>query len=63
LGFDLTDNKTLIAMLGWVAALIAGRGSKPARAWIVAASVLMLVVFMIPHSLFGSELKYADLKQ
>jgi hypothetical protein len=63
LGFDLTDNKTLIAMLGWVAALIAGRGGKPARAWIIVASVLMLVVFMIPHSLFGSELKYTDLKQ
>jgi hypothetical protein len=63
LGFDLTDNKTLIAMIGWVAALIAGRAGKPARAWIVAASVLMLVVFMIPHSLFGSELKYTSLKQ
>jgi hypothetical protein len=62
-GFDLTDNKTLIAMLGWVAALIAGRGGKPARGWIVGASVLTLVVFMVPHSLFGSELKYTDLKQ
>jgi hypothetical protein len=62
-GFDLTDNKTLIAMLGWVAAVIAGRGGKPARGWIMGASVLTLVVFMIPHSLFGSELKYTDLKQ
>jgi hypothetical protein len=60
-GFDLTDNKTLIAMLGWVVALIASRGGKPARGWILAASVLMLVVFLIPHSLFGSELRYADL--
>lgn len=63
LGLDLTDSKTLIAMLGWVAALIAGRGGKPARGWILAASVLMLVVFLIPHSLFGSELRYTDLKQ
>jgi len=59
-GFDLTDNKTLIAMVGWVAALVAGRGGKPARGWVLAAAVLMLVVFLIPHSLLGSELKYAD---
>jgi hypothetical protein len=62
-GLDLTDNKTFIAMLGWLAALIAGRGGRLARGWVLAASVLMLIVFMIPHSLFGSELKYADLKQ
>jgi len=60
LGFDLTDNKTLIAMVGWVAALVAGRGGKTARGWVLAAAVLMLIVFMIPHSLLGSELKYAD---
>ena len=60
LGLDLTDSKTLIAMLGWVAALIAGRKGRPARGWILAASVLTLVVFLIPHSLFGSELKYTN---
>ncbi len=60
LGVDLTDSKTLIAMLGWLAALVAGRGGRPARGWILAASVLTLVIFLIPHSLFGSELKYTD---
>jgi hypothetical protein len=30
-GSDLTDNKILIAMIGWIAALIAGRRGKPAR--------------------------------
>jgi hypothetical protein len=59
-GFDLTDNKTLIAMLGWVAALIAGRRGKPSRGWVLAASILTLVIFMIPHSLLGSELKYTE---
>lgn len=58
IGWDLTDNKTLIAMVIWVIALIAGRGGRRARAWTVAAAVLMLVVFMIPHSLLGSELRY-----
>ncbi|MGQ9672958.1 MAG: hypothetical protein ACUVV5_07470 [Candidatus Aminicenantales bacterium] len=58
LGFDLTDNKTLITMVGWVGALVAGRKGKPARAWVLIASALMLIIFLIPHSLFGSELKY-----
>jgi hypothetical protein len=57
-GWDLTDNKTLIAMVFWVIAFIAGRGGRRARPWTVAAAMLMLVVFMIPHSLFGSELRY-----
>jgi hypothetical protein len=59
LGFDLTDNKTLIALIGWIAALIAGRGGKPARGWVLGAAILMLIIFMIPHSLFGSELDYS----
>ncbi|MDH7512434.1 MAG: hypothetical protein QHH14_05765 [Clostridiales bacterium] len=59
-GFDLTDNKTLIAMAGWVVALVAGRKGKPARGWVLLASVLMLVIFLIPHSLLGSELKYTE---
>lgn len=60
LGFDLTDNKTLIAMAGWVAAFVAGRKGEPARSWVLAASGLMIIIFLIPHSLFGSELKYTD---
>jgi len=60
-GYDLTDNKTLIAMLGWIVALIAGRKGKPARGWVIGASILMLVVFLIPHSLLGSELDYSKI--
>ncbi|MBM3294180.1 MAG: solute carrier organic anion transporter [Candidatus Aminicenantes bacterium] len=60
-GTDMTDNKTLVAMLAWVAALIAGRKGRPARGWILAASVVLLAVYSIPHSLFGSELDYAKL--
>ncbi len=60
LGYDLTDNKTLIAFIGWAVALIAGRKGKPARGWVLAASILLLVVFLIPHSLLGSELDYTE---
>ncbi|MDD8027859.1 MAG: hypothetical protein PHI34_15275 [Acidobacteriota bacterium] len=58
LGHDLTDTKTLVAMIGWIVALRAGRKGRDARGWVLAASILFLVVFLVPHSLFGSELKY-----
>ena len=60
-GFDLTDNKTLIAFIGWVIALIAGRKGKPARGWVLAAAILLLIVFLIPHSVLGSELDYSEM--
>lgn len=61
-GMDLTDNKTLISFLFWIVALVAGRKGKPARLAVLAASVVTLAIFLIPHSLFGSELKYAKMK-
>ena len=57
-GTDLTDNKTLVSMAVWIAALLAGRRGGPARGWVLAASAVTLLINLIPHSLFGSELKY-----
>jgi hypothetical protein len=59
-GGDLTDNKTAVAFLFWIAALIAGRKGRPARAWVVTAAVVTLVIFLIPHSLLGSEFDYGQ---
>jgi hypothetical protein len=59
-GTDLTDNKALLSMFAWIAALIAGRRGRPARGWVLAASVITLIINMIPHSLLGSEFKYND---
>lgn len=59
-GTDLTDNKTLIAMIGWIVAVIAGRRGKPARWWVLGASILLMAVYLIPHSLLGSELDYSQ---
>ncbi len=59
-GHDLTDNKTLIAFIGWIAALIAGCKGKPARWWVFGAAVLLLIIYLIPHSLLGSELDYSQ---
>jgi hypothetical protein len=61
LGHDLTDNKALVAMVGWLIALFMMRRGKPARGWVLAASILLLVVFLIPHSLLGSELDYSKM--
>jgi hypothetical protein len=54
-GWDLTDNKTLIAFVAWLIAFLLSRKSE-SRYWIIAASVVTLVIFSIPHSLFGSQL-------
>ena len=57
-GWDLTDNKTLIALLFWVLAVIMNlKKEKPF--YIILAAIVLLLVFSIPHSLFGSELNYS----
>ena len=58
-GWDLTDNKTLIAFLFWILAVYMNRKTDKPMYTILAAFVLLLV-YSIPHSLFGSELDYAS---
>jgi hypothetical protein len=56
-GFDLTDNKTLIAFVAWGIAVYFNRNEK--RPYLsVLAAIVMIVVYSIPHSLRGSELNY-----
>ncbi len=62
LGTDLTDNKTLIAFLAWIVALAAGRKGRPARPFVLGASLVTLVVFLIPHSLLGSQFDYSKME-
>jgi len=62
-GIDLTDNKTLIALIGWLVALYKMKKSDNYENWILLASILMLIVFLIPHSLLGSELDYSKMKR
>lgn len=57
-GFDLTDNKILLSFIGWVIAAIAQYRSKNPGRWILGAVILMIIVFIIPHSLLGSELDW-----
>lgn len=58
-GNDLTDNKTLIAFIAWLAAWFKIKKNPSARAWVIAAAVILVVVFLIPHSVLGSELDYS----
>jgi len=57
-GWDLTDNKTLIALVVWLWALWKLRGGRPARAPVVAAAALTLAVFLVPHSVLGSQIDW-----
>jgi len=59
IGWDLTDNKTLIALIFWIVAVWANRKNPNLKLTILAAIVLM-VVYCIPHSLFGSEFDYSQ---
>lgn len=56
-GGDLTDNKTAVAVLAWVVAAVALYRSRNPKVWAFAAAIVVLVVFLIPHSLLGSERK------
>ncbi|MGB8492091.1 MAG: hypothetical protein WCE64_13625 [Bacteroidales bacterium] len=58
-GWDLTDNKTLIALIFWILAVLMNR-KKERPAYVILASVVLLLVYSIPHSMFGSELNYAS---
>jgi hypothetical protein len=60
-GTDLTDNKTLIAFIGWLFALVAVINVKKQKFWVGFATLLMFAVFLIPHSVMGSELDYSKL--
>jgi len=56
-GWDLTDNKTLIAFVFWVLAVIMNR-KKDRPIYTVVAAIVLLLIYSIPHSMFGSTLDY-----
>jgi hypothetical protein len=58
-GQDLTDNKTLLAFIFWVIAFFVLRKNRKNRFWPVLAALVTLAVFLIPHSVLGSEFDYS----
>ena len=57
-GTDLTDNKTIIALLVWVFSLYKLRNNPKDFKWAIIAFAVMMIVYLIPHSMLGSELDY-----
>ncbi len=58
LGSDLTDNKTAVAFLFWLIAAIVQLKNRKNRSMAIIATVVLLIVYLIPHSMWGSELDY-----
>jgi hypothetical protein len=59
-GTDLTDNKTLIAFLAWLIALLLLLKRPKSNGWVLLAAIVTWTIFMVPHSLHGSELDYGE---
>ncbi len=60
-GWDLTDNKTLIAFICWLPALYLTRKNlKWQRRATALAVVVMFLVYLVPHSVWGSEFNYKE---
>jgi hypothetical protein len=57
-GHDLTDNKTFVAFVMWVIAYFVLRRNREKTGWALAASILLVLIYLIPHSVLGSEIDY-----
>jgi len=55
-GGDWTDNKTIFAFTFWLIAILSLRKNKNARLWPIIAFLVLFGMYMIPHSMGGSEL-------
>ncbi len=58
LGKDLTDNKTAVAFLFWVIATYKLFKDRDKSVMAIVAMIILLAIYLIPHSMFGSELDY-----
>jgi hypothetical protein len=61
-GHDLTDNKTIVMWVFWLIAWLKLRKDPSNRIWPTIAVMVMLVVYLIPHSTMGSEIDYTKEK-
>jgi hypothetical protein len=62
-GHDLTDNKTIVMWLFWLAAWLKLRKEPDNKRWPTVAVIVMLIVYLIPHSTLGSEIDYTKQEQ
>ncbi len=57
-GHDLTDNKTAIAFIFWAIAVYKLLRNREKRGWALVAAIVTTLVYLIPHSVLGSEIDY-----
>jgi hypothetical protein len=58
-GWDATDNKALLVAVAWIMALWRLRGGRAASGAVMGAALVTLAAFLIPHSVFGSEIDWS----
>lgn len=57
-GYDWTDNKVLVELAAWAVAALFAAEVRRGRTAILAATLVTLAIYLIPHSVFGSEYDY-----
>ncbi len=57
-GTDLTDNKTAVSFLMWLIAWLVLRKRPQNKPWPLAAAIVMVAIYLIPHSMLGSEIDH-----
>lgn len=62
-GHDLTDNKTAFAAIFWLVAFFIQLRNRKRKGWAAIASLVLLLVYLIPHSVLGSELDFRELEK
>lgn len=58
-GEDFTDNKTLFGALAWLPATLAAIRRRPLRWKVLLGWIVMMGVFLVPHSFRGSEIDWS----
>ncbi len=59
-GSDLTDNKTAFSLLFWIVAMYMTYKNRYHRSWVIVAAAVLLIIYLIPHSLLGSEIDWTQ---
>ncbi len=61
-GIDLTDNKTLLTLIIWLVVYYLGNKIKEnSKKYALVGLIIMVMMYLIPHSTLGSELDYYKL--